>query len=177
MGKILEKKTLLKTGRLEVISAKAELDNKNLVNFSYTKFPVTVSIVPVDESNNVYLSKEWRLAWERHIIQLPAGVCENKKEEMEPPIRAHKELAEEVGLKTKKLEKLASTCVSANSNGIHHIFLATELSKTKRHLDENEIIEVIKMPINEAYNMFLKGELTTGYTILGLSLAKEKLNI
>ena len=177
MGQILEKKTLLKSGRLEVISAKAKLDNDNLVNFTYTKFPMTVSIVPVDENNNVYLCKEWRVAWNRHIIQLPAGVCENKKEEIDPSTRAHKELVEEVGLKAKKLEKLATSGISANSNGIHHIFLATKLIKTERHLDENEIIEVIEMPVNEAYEMFLMGELTTGYTILGLSLAKEKLKI
>ncbi|MBI4010054.1 MAG: NUDIX hydrolase [Candidatus Aenigmarchaeota archaeon] len=177
MGEILEKKSILKTGRLEVISAKAKLDNGNLVNFSYAKFPMTVSIVPVDKNNNVYLTKEWRLAWERHIIQIPAGVCENKEEENNPEIRAAKELVEEVGMKAKTLEKLATTAVSANSNGIHHIFLAIELDKTEKKPEENEIIEVIKMPINKAFKMFLDGELTTAYTLLGLKLAKEKLNI
>lgn len=177
MVKILEKKSLLKTGRLEVISAKAELANGNLVDFSYTKFPVTVSIVPIDGQSNVYLVREWRVAWERHLIQLPAGICESKEEEGNPSDRAHKELAEEAGLKAGKLEKLVSVGISANSNGIHHIFLATGLEKTERNLDENEIIEVIKMPINKALKMFLDGELTTGYTVLGLSLAKEKLKL
>lgn len=177
MGEILEKKSLLKSDRLEVISAKARLDNDNLVNFIYTKFPMTVSVVPVDENKNTYLCKEWRVAWERHIIQIPAGVCENKEEENNPRIRAEKELTEEIGMTTKRLDKLATTAVSANSNGVHHIFLATGLSKVKRKLEENEIIEVIKMPINKAYEMFLNGELTTAYTILGIKLAKEKLNI
>ena len=177
MGEILEKKSLLKSDRLEVISAKAKLDNNNLVNFSYAKFPMTVSVVPIDDNNNTYLCKEWRVAWERHIIQIPAGVCENKEEENNPRIRAEKELVEETGMKTEYFEKLATTAVSANSNGIHHIFLATNLSKAESKPDDNEIIEVIKMPINKAYQMFLDGELTTAYTILGLKLAKEKLNI
>ncbi len=177
MGKILEKKFLLKSDRLELISAKAKLDNNNLVNFTYTKFPMTVSVVPADENNNTYLCKEWRVAWERHIIQIPAGVCENKEEENNPRIRAEKELIEEIGMKAENFEKLATTAVSANSNGIHHIFLATNLSKAESKPDDNEIIEVIKMPINKAYEMFLNGELTTAYTILGLKLAKEKLNI
>lgn len=177
MGEILEKKSLLKSDRLEVISAKAKFDNGNLVNFTYTKFPMTVSIVPVDENNNVYLCKEWRVAWEKYIIQLPAGVCENKEEEKNPSIRANKELIEEIGMKAERLEKLVTSGISANSNGIHHIFLATNLSKAESKPEENEIIEVIKMPINKAYEMFLSGELTTAYTILGLKLAKEKLNI
>ena len=177
MGKILEKKALLKFNRLEVISAKAKLDNGNLIHFTYSKFPVTVSIVPVDESNNVYLCKEWRVAWENYIVQIPAGICETKEEERGPSVRAHKELEEEIGMKAKKLEKLATFVVSANSNGLHHLFLATELTETKRHLEDDEIIELIKMPINKAYQMLLKSELTPGYTLLGLKLAKEKLKI
>ena len=174
MGQILEKKTLLKTGRIEVISAKARLANDNLVEYSYTKFPVTVSIVPVDGKGNVYLVREWRVAWDRQILQLPAGVCEEGEN---TSIRARKELEEEAGLSAGKLEKLVSAGVSANSNGMHHIFLATDLKETGRNLDENEIIEVVKMPIDKALKMFIDGELTTAYTILGLSLAKEKLKL
>ena len=174
---ILEKKSLLKSGRIEVISAKAKLANGNLVEYSYTKFPVTVSIVPVDKEGNVYLVREWRIAWERQILQLPAGVCEDGKEEENPSIRARKELEEETGVSAGKLEKLVSAGVSANSNGMHHIFLATDLKETGRNLDENEIIEVVKMPIGKALKMFIDGELTTAYTILGLSLAKEKLKL
>ena len=177
MGEILEKKTLLKSHRLEVISTKAKLDNGNLVNFKYSKFPVTVSIVPVDENNNVYLCKEWRIAWENYIVQIPAGICENKKEENNPSIRAHKELEEEVGMKARCMEKLATFVVSANSNGLHHLFLATQLIKTKRNLEDDEVIELIKMSINKAYQMLIKSELTPGYTLLGLKLAKEKLKI
>ena len=177
MAKILEKKSLLKSDRLEVISAKAKLDNGNLVNFTYTKFPDVVSVVPVDKNNNVYLCKEWRVAWGKHIVQLPAGTCDSKKEEVNPSIRAHKELKEEVGLKAKRLEKLVTFGISANSRGLHHSFLATGLTKVKRTPEENEIIEVIRMPIKKAYEMFLKGELTTSYTIAGIALAKEKLEI
>jgi len=177
MGKILEKKSLMKADRIELISAKAELDNGKIASYIHAKFPMTVSVVPVDENNNTYLCKEWRVAWETHIIQIPAGVCENKEEENNPRIRAEKELIEETGMKAGNFEKLATTAVSANSNGIHHIFLATNLSKSESKPDDNEIIEVMKMPINKAYEMFINGELTTAYTILGLKLAKEKLNI
>lgn len=177
MGEILEKKSLLKSDRLEVISAKAKLDNGNLVNFTYGKFPMTVSIVPVDESNNVFLCKEWRVAWEDYVTQIPAGICETKDEENNPSLRAHKELEEEIGMKAKKLEKLATFIVSANSKGLHHLFLATGLTKTERKLEDDEVIELIKMPINKAYEMLLKNNLIPGYTLLGLKLAKEKLKI
>lgn len=60
-----------------------------------------VAIVALDKEKNIYLSKEWRSAWQRKIIQIPSGMCSSK---IEKGIlkQAHNELREEVGMDAKK---------------------------------------------------------------------------
>ena len=48
------------------------------------------------------------------------------------------------------------------------IFLATNLVKTERHLDETEDIEVLKIPIEEVRKMLESGEIQTSSETVGL---------
>lgn len=136
-----------------------------------------VAIVALDKEKNIYLSKEWRSAWQRKIIQIPSGMCSSK---IEKGIlkQAHNELREEVGMDAKKWEKLVTFFLGGRHRAKVHIYLAQDLYKSAKKPDEYENIEVVKMPFAKACRDFLSGKiLTTSYTIAGIALAKVKLKL
>ena len=136
-----------------------------------------VAVVALDKNKNIYLSKEWRSAWQKEILQIPAGMCKYKTEKGILK-QAHNELREEIGLDAKKWEKLITFLLSGRQRTKFHIFLAQDLYQSKKDPDEEEAIEVIKMPFIKACRVFLSGKIpTTSYTLVGVALAKEKLKL
>ena len=87
----------------------------------------------------------------------------------EPEDGAIRELEEETGYRAGKLKKLREVYPAIGySNEQTIIFLATDLVKTQRHLDETEDIEVLKLPIEEVKEMLDKGEIKTSSEAIGL---------
>ena len=171
--KIIEEKVLYKSGLSEVISAKVKLPNGKIVEWDYFGNADVVVILPLDKEGNVYLCKEWRPAWRKDILQLPAGHCLSKTEKGRLK-QAHNELREEIGMDAKKLTKLISYAPSSRMNYSVHVYLAQDVSPSYKDPDEDEFIEVIKMPFEKAYKMFVKDwKLTTGSTTIALVLAKN----
>jgi ADP-ribose pyrophosphatase len=136
-----------------------------------------VAIVAVDNNKNIYLCQEWRSAWEKEIVQIPAGMCKGKTESSFLK-QAKNELAEELGLGAKKWEKMVTFLLGGRQKSKIHVFLARDLYESKKDPDEGEIIKVIKMPFKKSCDIFLGGEKeTTSYTIVGIALAKDRLKL
>ncbi len=173
--KIISKKTDYEQGWIKVISAKLELDNGKKIEWNYLDNGDSVSVVAVDDVGNVYLVKEWRVAWNKEIMQIPAGGVRQGSSEEEMVQQAHNEIREELGMDARKIEKLISVLDFARSHTRFNIFLATGLFESKKNPDENEFVKITKMPLDDALKFFLKKSDTPFYTILGLMLAKEKL--
>lgn len=173
--KIISEKILYESNLSEVISAKVKLANGKIVEWDYFGNADVVVILPLDKEGNVYLCKEWRPAFRKDFIQIPAGHCISKTEKGRLK-QAHNELREEIGLDAKKLKKLISYAPSARMNYTVHVYLAEGLFPSYKDPDEDEFIEVIKMPFEKAYRMFVKDwHLTTGSTSMALLLAKDLL--
>lgn len=175
--KILSKKIEYECGWLKIEGVKLRLPNGKIVKWENILTSDFVAIVALDNDKNIYLAKEWRSAWEKEVLQIPAGECKGKTKR-EIFHQAQNELREEIGINAKKWKKLLTCPVDARRKARVHIFLAQDLFKSRKDTEEDEIIEVVKMPFQKAYKLFLEGkELTTSYTILGMALAKEKLNL
>jgi len=172
--KILSKKTKYK-GFVDIISSKVKLPDGLIFNEEFIQVKNdSVIIVPLDNENNIYLLKEWRPAWQRRIITLPGGVLERDR----GIEQARNELREEVGYDAKKIEKLITVLVGPKIKRKAHIYLARNLFKSPKEKGEDEVIDVIKLPIKEAYKLFLSGkEQTDTYTMLGIILTMKKLRM
>jgi len=179
LPKVLSEKTKCKTGYLKIISTNIKLPNKRIVNWNTIVWNHdSVAVVAIDDKNNIYFSREWRSAWKKKITILPAGGVKLNATERERIKQARNELREEIGFDAKKIEKIATILHAAKIKHKIFIYLATGLFKSPKKSDPEEIIEVVKMPFKKAYKMFLTGKKeTTGYTLLGMTLAKEKLKI
>lgn len=175
--KILSKKLSYKGNWFKTEETIVRLTTGKVAKWERIIIPDGVVIVPIDKEKNIYLSKEWRVAWEKEILQLPAGQC-NGKTKKEILKQARNELREEIGLDAKKWKKLITCGLSSRERGKIHIFLAQNLFDSKKAREDGEIIEVVKMPFKKAYQLlFRKKVLTTSYTLLGMVLAKEALKL
>ena len=55
------------------------------------------------------------------------------------------------------------------------VYLATDLTKTAQRLDDDEVIEVVKVSFAEALEMITDGEIEDAKTIIGLMLAAPRI--
>jgi len=119
-----------------------------------------VVMVAVTPAGNVILERQFRPPVGRDVIELPAGLVD-PGESME--VAANRELIEETGWSAGKLEFLAEGPISTGaSTEALRAYLCTDLQHVgKNGGDDNEIIEVIEVPIHEAQE-FLRAAQTKG---------------
>ena len=134
--------------------------------------PGSAVIVPVFADDTVALVKQYRHPANRYLLELPAGTL-NQGEE--PEVGAARELEEELGVVAGKLEQLSEFFVSPGfCEEKMWVYLATGLTLTSQRLDEDEIIEVVRVHLTEALAMIAAGEIQDAKTIIGLMLAAPK---
>lgn len=129
----------------------------------------TVFIIPYT-NDEIYLELQYRDAYKKELIEIVAGKIESNDTPLEA---AKRELREEAGLTASKWEKIADWDLSANMQSKIHVYVATDLIEHKQNLDEDEQIEIIKMPINKIIDKIEKGEITIASNIAALLLFAE----
>jgi ADP-ribose pyrophosphatase len=123
-------------------------------------------ILPETDNGEFIMIKEPRTPIGKTVIAFPAGMIEDGESEEEGAIR---ELEEETGYRAGSIKKLREVYPAIGySNERVNIFLAKDLVKTQRHLDETEDIEVIKIPIKEIKEMLDRQEILTSSEQIGL---------
>lgn len=176
--KILDEKIAYKSSRTQIKKIKLQFGNSAPVEWEYMESFSSVNAVPLLPNGDVILVREWRPAWKQFILQIPGGNC-TAKSESDRVRQIRKELQEEIGMDAKELKKLISCGAFAGIRKSFHIYLATNLfpSVIKKGVeDEHEYIDIVRMPLDEALDVFLSGrEFTTAYTIIGLLLVSEQL--
>ncbi|HEU5460066.1 MAG TPA: NUDIX hydrolase [Pyrinomonadaceae bacterium] len=129
-------------------------------------------IIPVFDDGTVVLVKQYRHPAVRYLLEAPAGTLADR----EPPeVGAARELKEELGLVAERLEKLSEFFVSPGFlEEKMWVYLATGLTEGKQFLDEDEVLEIVRLPIAEALEMITSGEIQDAKTIIGLMLAAPR---
>jgi ADP-ribose pyrophosphatase len=54
------------------------------------------------------------------------------------------------------------------------VYLATEMTETRQQLEDDEIVEVVRLPFSQALEMITAGEIEDAKTIIGLMLAAPR---
>src|SRR4051794_25640567 len=130
-------------------------------------------IVPVFDDGTVALVRQYRHPAVRYLLEVPAGTL---AEGERPETGAARELQEELGLVAASLEKLSEFFVSPGfCEEKMWLYLATDLKQTEQRLEEDEVIEIVRLPIDCALQMISEGEIEDAKTIIGLLLAAPRL--
>ena len=98
------------------------------------------------------------------IYEIPAGKLDPQED---PRDCAARELEEEVGYRAGFLELLTSIWTAPGfTDEVIHIFLGTNLEKGIQALDQDEVLEIVEWPLEEAMAKIQDGTIRDAKTII-----------
>ncbi len=129
----------------------------------------TVDIFPLTDTYELCLVSECRPMLGKTILSVPAGFMD--KENEIPLQTAKRELQEELGITANQWEKLQT--VELGNSVIHakaHFFLAKDLTFGAPSPEEDERITLVKLPLSEAVQKVMAGEISGVCSMTGILL-------
>ena len=151
---------------INIETKKVRRNDGSVKTFERVRHGGAAVIIPVAEDGKVLLLKQYRPAVDAWLYELPAGTIENGEK---PRECAARELEEETGFAAGELKELFSSYSSPGwSTEMHHFFLARGLRRGKRHLDEDEMLEVEEFTADELRRMIGDGRIADGKTLQGI---------
>ena len=148
-----------------------ELANGRRAKREVVEHGEAVAIVPIDDGGQVFLVRQYRLAAERSLLEVPAGGIEAGEGAEEA---AQRELQEETGQRASSLQRLCGFYVSPGfCTEYIHLFLATGLSPSTAEADPDEQIGVERVSLDEALALVDSGEIEDAKSIIGLLYAAK----
>ena len=111
---------------------------------------------------------------ERVLLEIPAGKLDYKGEDRLEAAR--RELREETGLQARNWTHLNDLLTTVGfCDECIGIYLARELSTGDSDPDEDEFLNVVKMPFAEAVELVYRNEITDAKTVCALMMAQRYL--
>jgi ADP-ribose pyrophosphatase len=161
-----ERRTLLQTKRFSAVEEIITRPDGTVATLQYIEHPGSVAILPLVDKEHVCLIRSRRLSVGETLIEVPAGTREPNEPTLET---ARRELAEETGYRTGRLEELVSYYPSPGIiNERMVVFVARNLTPGEPAREPNEEIENLIVSWNEALAMVDGGQIHDGKTLLAV---------
>ena len=128
--------------------------------------PGAAVVLPFVDADRVCLVRNYRHAVGKTLIELPAGTLEPGEA---PEATAGRELCEETGFRSRRLERLAAFYMSPGI--LHeqmHLFLATELEPGEARPAGGEQVEPLIVGWHEALEMARDGRIEDAKSLVGI---------
>ena len=153
-----------RTIRLDV--DRVRLPNGKEMDFEMIHHPGAAAVVPVLANGDVLLVRQYRYATGGWLLEVPAGKLDPGEG---PETCAAREVEEETGFKPGNLQPLGLIWTTPGfTDEKIHLFAAFDLTRTKSRPEDDEVIEVIQVPLDEALAMIWRGELCDAKSALAL---------
>lgn len=160
-------------GRVFTVTAETILEDGRELTREIVNHPGSACVIALDENNEALLVKQYRQPARDYLLEIVAGSRDTEAEL--PEACAHRELEEELGVRAGRLELLAEFYPSPGFLAEKMwLYLARDLSTTKQNLDADEILEIVRVPLQEALQMIERQEIHDAKTIIGLQLAARR---
>ena len=133
----------------------------------------SVVILPIDDEKNLLFVRQYRHAAKADLLELPAGT----RDEEEPFEEcAAREIREETGMRAGKLQKVGEFYLAPGySTEFMVVFIATELKEDPLKADDDEFLQLEKIPVNQAVEMAEHGKMPDAKSLAALLLARSHL--
>lgn len=122
----------------------------------YLQHPGAVMIMPVFDNGDVLVERQYRYPMRQVFVEFPAG----KKDTGEEPLTtAQRELLEETGYTAERFTHITDIHNAlAYCDEVIHFFVAEGLHDSgQQHLDDNEFVQVLRVPLAELMNWIRQG--------------------
>lgn len=125
------------------------------------------AVVAVLPDGRIAMVRQYRNALERITLEIPAGARDSVTEDT--AVCARRELEEETGYSCGRLEKLLSLkSTVAFCNEFIDVYLATELTPGRQHLDEDEYIDIVPCELSDLCERIYAGEIQDAKTVAAI---------
>jgi 8-oxo-dGTP pyrophosphatase MutT (NUDIX family) len=125
-----------------------------------------IGVLPVDRDGTIWLVGQHRYPLDAYSWEIPEGGCPITES---PEETARRELREETGLLTGRLELVATSHLSNSvSDELGYIFRATELTEGADEQEGSERIMVRRVKWDEAWRMVKAGEITDSMSVIAI---------
>ena len=146
----------------EVINPGGGLSHYGKIHFK----DLAIGIIPIDENNNTWLVGQYRYVPDCYSWEIPMG---GGSLALDPIDSAKRELKEETGLCANHWEELMHLHTSnsvTDERGI--VYVARDLSRGETAFGETEDLRIIRLPLEEAIQRVIDGEITDAVSVSGL---------
>ena len=160
--------------RIEVSRERVTLPNGRVAQLDIVHHPGAAAVVPFVSADDVLLIRQFRHAAGGTILEVPAGKIDPGDT---PEGCAARELEEEAGRRAGRLEKLGWIFTTPGfSDEVIHLFAAFELELVPTRHEDDEVIEVVRLPFAEALELVWRGELPDAKSAMALVHAARRLD-
>jgi 8-oxo-dGTP pyrophosphatase MutT (NUDIX family) len=127
---------------------------------------IAIGIIPIDGEGNTWLVGQHRYPLDMYSWEIPEGGGPEGEDNVES---ARRELKEETGLAAELWQEVLTMHLSNSvSDEVAHIFVATQLTQGATAFEATEDLAIKKLPIKEAIQMVMDGEITDSMSVAGL---------
>ena len=164
----LERKEVAKGSILTYCHDTVRIPNGNIRVWDYIYHQGAAAVLPVDDDGRIILVRQYRNAFDRFMLKIPAGGLEGADEPTKEA--AIRELEEETGFCATDVSFLMAFYPTVAYSGEKiDIYLAKGLKRRERHLDADEFINVEAWDLKELMEMIFSGRLNDGKTVAAVS--------
>ena len=163
-----KKRTIASARNFSFVNKTLTLPNRHNGSYLCVAHNGAAAVVPLISKDKVILIKQFRIALEKYIWEIPAGTLEKNER---PERCAKRELIEETGYKAGKMKKLGEIYPAVGySDEVLHVFKATDLTKTKIMREKDEIIEPKVFTRPQIGRMIRNGKIRDSKTISAFAM-------
>lgn len=160
-------------GRVFTVSVDTVRESGREYRRDVVRHPGSAAIVPLFADGTVALVRQYRHPAVKYLLEIAAGTRDDFEA---PEVCAARELQEELGLVAGRMELLCEFFVSPGFLAEKMwLYLATELTETSAAPEDDEFLEVVRLPLTRALDMIAAGEIEDAKTIIGLTMSAARL--
>ena len=130
------------------------------------------AVLPLDDEGNAYLVRQFRAPINQVLLEIPAGKLDSPDEDRQKA--AERELSEETGFTARSWTHLTDMVSSPGFTDERiSLYLARDLESGESHPDEDEFLNLVRMPLKDVVDAILRGEITDAKTICAVMMASR----
>ncbi len=173
--KTINDEIIFKGRTIELHRIDVELPNKQTSVREIIKTKDSVAIIALTKENEILLVKQYRKACEQVLYEIPAGRMDGNELPVES---ARRELLEETGYGNgviTLINKVLPSVGTSSTTQYIYLFEKLELLHEKLSLDEDEFLELVKVPLNKFQQMYESGEILDMKTVLAYFYLRDRI--
>ena len=131
---------------------------------------LAIGVLALDNELNTWLVGQWRYPVNEYSWEIPEG---GGALDIEPIESAKRELKEETGIIAKNYTEIMRMHLSNSATDeLAIIYVATGLTFENAEPEESEVLQLKKIPLNEAYQWVMDGKITDAITVASILKTK-----